>query len=156
VGDAAGQTADRLELLRVQELTLELLPLGDVDEVALDQLRVARLLEDRHRLVVDPDHAPVRPDHAVVAAEGAQVLAALPHRREHRLAVVRMEHGLEEARPADPLLDRIAGDALDLRTDPERLGDRGETVRVRDDREPFREGSPQPAIISHSLSFYTR
>ena len=62
--DATGEAPERLGLLGVPQRFLETLALGDVDEVALDELRLAGVVEHRDRLVVDPD------DLAVPAVRG--------------------------------------------------------------------------------------
>ena len=96
VGDAAGELADRLHLLRLPQLLLELLLLGDVEEEALVADDRAVLVADRDRLVEHPDDASVARDEPELAARGNALLARLAGERCDSLAVVWMDAVVRE------------------------------------------------------------
>ena len=61
VRDAAGELADRLHLLRLPELVLEALPVGDVPEVRQQRDRTPIGVGDDREVEIHPEHAAVGP-----------------------------------------------------------------------------------------------
>ena len=91
MGDPAGELADRLHLLRLAQLLLELLLLGDVEQEALVAEDRALRVAHRDRLVEHPDDAAVARDEPELAARRNALLARFAGERLHALAVVRMD-----------------------------------------------------------------
>ena len=112
VRDAAGEPADRLHLLRLQELLLELLALGDVDaDCPRRPLRQRALAGD-----VRPGDGPLR---AVLAGDRQLPVAELHARQRHVAAHPRPLEGvrdeaMDEADVGEHLVGGEAGDALAL------------------------------------------
>jgi hypothetical protein len=69
MGDAARQLADRFHLLRLEELILDLAPIGNIDPGADDLDDGSRRVQESSRLVPNPDFAPVIADEAVLGRD---------------------------------------------------------------------------------------
>src|ERR1700722_14274546 len=96
VRDAAGESADRLELLRLVQLLLEavsfglsLFSVGDVEEESLHDL-LAVLANDPVGLVLNPDDASVTGDETVFVSQRHAALANPRCGGSRALAIVRV------------------------------------------------------------------
>jgi hypothetical protein len=83
--------------LALPELDLRLLLAGDVEHEAVPILRRTLLVEDDHRLVVDPDSAAVLRDQPVLRGELAPALSGVGPPGAHPVVVVRVKAALPAA-----------------------------------------------------------
>jgi len=110
LGDAAQR--------RLRPLVLH--ALRDVHEEPLHVQGPARVVEDVHRRVADPDDATVRVEDAVLHRDRAQRALSLDLFSDDPVAVVVVEYPLPQA-VVLPVLDRIAEELFGLRAQIERL-----------------------------------
>src|SRR5450432_3830116 len=90
VGYATGQAADRLHLLRLEKLRLEVFAAGDIAGNELDGHQAAALIAHQHVVLLDPYHGPVpvRP-----AQRGHAYLGTVSEKgRIQHWAIFRMDH----------------------------------------------------------------
>ena len=112
MGDAAGQAADRLHLLRLPQFILELPALGNIHHQA------AELLHSSMRVLDDVNHRP-EPDRAGVGRDGTVLEAGVPaprgglsEQRQRPLTIVRMNVSFEELGVGEPERDGVTEDRL--------------------------------------------
>ena len=139
-GDREGnQFRDRRRVRGGQSL-FRLLPRRDVEQVALrEELPPVRVLDDQ-ALVLNPDRPSVAGDQPVFGLELLRRLVAVRDEREDSIAIIRMEQLRKELWIAEPLVDRVAEQGLDLRTRVQRRSALREGVDVGDERKLLDQG----------------
>ena len=139
--------------------------LGEVDPHALPELRLALLVADQHRLVVDPYDAAVLRDHPVLDVVGAVRLLGEHRRLEDPFAIVGVHQLGPQRRVGGQLVRGVADEGLHLRAEvrarvvgPVRV-DVGHDRRLLDERpvaflgllEPFERGRAVDRLVHHAL-----
>jgi len=122
---------------KLLRLVLRRLPLADVEQVALDGERPARLVQHSDGLLPHPDDAPVAREHAVAQADGLRSVHSVPL-GEDLVPVVRVDEPGEEAGIREQLVGGVADEPVDLRADERRLPAL-ERPDIRDDRQVLPE-----------------
>ena len=115
------------------------LPIGDVEERALDAQRPAASVGHDRCLVPHPDRSAVAGDEPVLERAGRRALASGREPLDHAVAVVGMDEPREEPGVGEPLLGRVPEQAVDLRADERRRPVRVRGADVRDDGQVRRE-----------------
>ena len=111
--DAAGELADRLQLLRLPRAIAQLAALSDVEDQALAGDEPAVLREHARALLPDPALLAALGRHPVRQAERPPLGDGRLHRRPHHLAVVGVDQAPVAHRAAlQEDLGRVAGDRL--------------------------------------------
>ena len=112
VRDAAGESPDRLHLLRLPKLILEVAPFGDVLHSADHADRAALVVANDVGQLVDPAHRPVDTHDAVLDVVALARFGRRPARSPHGVAVVGMNELEKRRGGADELARRHAEDAM--------------------------------------------
>ena len=135
-----GLRCDSGDRVRGGQSLFRLLPRGDVEQIALrEELPPVRVLDDQ-ALVLNPDRPSVAGDQPVFGLERLRGLVAVRDEREDSIAIIRMEQLRKELWVAEPLVDRVAEQGLDLRTRVQRRSALRERVDVRDERKLLDQG----------------
>jgi hypothetical protein len=112
---AVGQVGERVVVGEVGEPVLGLLARGHVEDDSVEELDLARRVEDAAAALVHPPHRPIGVDDPVLDDERVAALDRLADAVLHQLAVFGMDDTRERAHAAaDELGGRVAGDGLDL------------------------------------------
>ena len=114
MGDAAGETADRLHLLRLAQLILEVAPVRDVLHGADHADGAAVGVVNDVGELVDPAHRPVGAHDPVLDVVALARFPRRAARRAHDVALVGVNELVERRRGAGELPRRQAEDALRL------------------------------------------
>jgi hypothetical protein len=107
--DAVRQARELVVVREERDLLLRPLALGDVEDHALDQPRLAPLVADDERLLAHPQDAAVLVDHPVLVGERLLVPAGLDVLVPDAVLVLRMDVAAPAVRVREPLLRRSRG-----------------------------------------------
>ena len=113
VGDAAGELADRVHLLRLGELAFELALIGHVEQRARDLDRLTRAVAQHHRLFEQMTPAAIGVLPAIFAREAVGAADAIA-RRDDALAILRVKPLGPQAGSRLDLVEVEAGQRLEI------------------------------------------
>ena len=137
----AGQ---RVVQRQLPELLLRLALRGDVEQVALQVERPVVVVTDDDAFVADPHDAAVLRDQAILDAQRIVRGMGVGVRREHTIAIVRVQRAHEEIRVGKPLVGRVAEQRLDLTAGEDVRALRVERVDVDDQGQLLDERAVAP------------